>query len=59
MTHKNALLTEVHSNYFLDSNFNFKIIISDLALHKQSKQHQQEKTQQKTHCRCTSQKAIE
>jgi len=31
--HNNALVTKVHSNYFLGINFNFKIIITDLALY--------------------------
>lgn len=35
MVHNNALLTKVHSNYFLDVNFNLKIIIIDLPLNKQ------------------------
>lgn len=37
MMHNNVRLTKVYSNYLPDINSTFKIILSDLTLHKQLK----------------------
>lgn len=53
MMHDNAQLTKVYSKYFPDINSTFKIILSDLTLHKKLKQNKpnQKNPTKKNHCR--------